>query len=83
MYIEEALLATIDSVKAHPLFAYSLYTLFHSIQYLKAMGGKLVVPNVDPNHLWTGEKIRALAGQGHIYIKTMYPLILDPVKVIV
>ena len=42
------------------------------------MNGQLVVPNVEPLHEWTGDKIRDIAGQGDLYIRTTYPLHLEP-----
>lgn len=45
--------------------------------FLKAMNGQLVVPNVEPLHEWTGDKIRDIAGQGDLYIRTTYPLCLE------
>ena len=45
----------------------------HRFEYLQASSGKLVKPNVPPNHQWTGDKVQKLAGQGDIYIRPSYP----------
>ena len=40
--------------------------------FLQANCGKLVKPNVPPNHNWSGDKVQKLAGQGDIYIRPTY-----------
>ena len=37
-------------------------------------------PNVRDIHEWTGEKVKQIAGQGDIYIRTTYPLQLEIVS---
>lgn len=37
-------------------------------------------PNVSEIHEWTGEKVKQIAGQGDIYIRTTYPLQLEIVS---
>jgi len=39
---------------------------------LQATCGKLLKPNVPPNHKWSGDKVQKLAGQGDIYIRLTY-----------
>ena len=37
-------------------------------------------PNVSEIHEWTGEKVKQIASQGDIYIRTTYPLQLEIVS---
>ena len=46
-------------------------------EYLQATSGKLVRPNVPPNHEWSGDKVQRLSGQGDIYIKPSYPFSME------
>ena len=39
---------------------------------MQANCGKLIKPNVPPNHNWSGDKVQKLAGQGDIYIRPTY-----------
>ena len=36
-----------------------------------------MVPNVPQMQEWTGDRVRQIAGQGDLYIRTTYPLNLD------
>ena len=54
--------------------------IHYRIEFLKATGGKLMQPNVRDIHEWTGEKVKQIAGQGDIYIRTTYPLQLEIVS---
>jgi hypothetical protein len=38
------------------------------------MSGKVKVPNVPAEFKWTGDKVKKNAGQGDIYIQSIYPL---------
>lgn len=42
-------------------------------EFLQASSGKLIKPNVPPNHSWSGgDKVQRLAGQGDIYVHPTY-----------
>ena len=36
-----------------------------------------MIPNVPQMQEWTGDRVRQIAGQGDLYIRTTYPLNLD------
>lgn len=42
-------------IAGKPVTFVLLYRIVSSFDYLKAMGRKLVRPNVGPNHKWTGK----------------------------
>ena len=64
----------VDFCNVHDVHFFQLYC---RLEFLKAVGGKLVSPNVLPSHDWTGDRVRQIAAQGAVYLRTTYPLNLD------
>lgn len=59
----------------------SVLYCYYRFEFLKCLSGKLVNPNVPSTHEWTGERVRQIAAQGDVYIRTTYPLNLDGLHV--
>ena len=55
------------------MFSHVISCYLCRFEYLQASSGKLVRPNLPPNHEWTGDEVQHLAGQGDIYIRPTYP----------
>lgn len=57
-----------------PVFHICMCVLYHSrFQFLSVLAGKVKAPNVSVEFKWNGDKVKKNAGQGDIYIRSLYP----------
>ena len=52
------------------------------LDFLQSCEGNLVYPVLPPAHIWTGDKIHRLAGQGCLYICPTYDCLIARVRFI-
>lgn len=67
----------------HPRVGHKcVYTniFYHRFDFLQSCEGNLVFPTLPQAHVWTGDKIHRLAGQGCLYICPTYDCLIARVR---
>lgn len=45
------------------------------LQFLKACGATLKVPNVEEGFEWIGERVRLISSHSDLYVRSLHPLL--------